>query len=342
MVSATTAVKPTRSARRRKPPYFVGVDVGGTNIKAGVVDSSGRRLSRASIKTRAAEGPGPIADRIAACVSDSIRRAKLRPERIAGVGLTSPGPLDSQAGVIITAPNLPGFENVPLRQMVGDRIGLPVVLVNDANAAAWGEFWCGAGRHVDSLVMFTLGTGIGGGIVTDGRLLIGAHDHAAEVGHQRVADGGRLCGCGQRGCLEAYASATGVVGCVVEALEAGRRSSLRRLWRNDPDALTARVVFEAADAGDALAKRIVHEAAEYLAIGVVNVMNILNPAMVVFAGGMIAAGDGFLDRIRDGVKRRAFPRPGARTRIVYSRLVESAGVIGAAGCARTVYLAGQP
>jgi glucokinase len=209
-------------------------------------------------------------------------------------------------------------------------------LQNDANAAAFGEYWAGAGRGTKSLVLFTLGTGIGCGIVIEGRLLEGRHSHGAECGHMVIQmENARLCNCGGYGHLEAYASATALVKRAVEALEGGEESSLRRFVGTD--GLTARAINEAADAGDALGRRLMRETARYLAVGAVNLMHTIDPDMILFSGGMIAAGPRFLEEIRADAAAMALPIPASKTRIAYAELGGDAGFIGAAACARVAF-----
>ncbi|MBI1917157.1 MAG: ROK family protein, partial [Planctomycetes bacterium] len=247
-------------------------------------------------------------------------------------GVATPGTMDIPAGVILDPPNLRPWQNVPVRRHVEQAFGLPTAFQNDANAAALGEFWAGAGRGVHSMVLFTLGTGVGGGIVLGGHVLTGQHSHGAELGHMKIEmTNPRQCGCGRWGCLEAYASATAVVKRAAEALQRdGGRSLLHRL----EEALTARDVFEAAAAGDALAQALVKETAFYLAVGAVNTMHTLDPDMVVFGGGMTAAGEDFLERIRLHIRELAFPVCAERTQVRYAELGSDAGFIGAAACGR--------
>ncbi|MCI0349334.1 MAG: ROK family protein, partial [Acidobacteriales bacterium] len=210
--------------------------------------------------------------------------------------------------------------------------GKPTSFQNDANAAALGEFWAGAGRDVHSLVLFTLGTGVGGGIIIGDLVLEGEHSHGAELGHMKIEmTKPRQCGCGRWGCLEAYASATAVVKRAQEALALGAPSSLQQVN------LTARDVFEAAADGDEVADTIVKETAYYLAVGATNVMHSIDPDMVVFAGGMIAAGESFLKRIQTHIHELAFPVPAARTHICYAQLGGDAGFIGAAAGGRQLH-----
>jgi glucokinase len=229
---------------------------------------------------------------------------------------------------------------VPVRQHIQDTFGVPTAFQNDANAAAFGEYWVGAGKDSQSMVLFTLGTGIGCGIVIGDRVLEGRHSHGAEVGHIKIEmTDPRQCGCGRWGCLEAYASATAVVKRAREALERDNgRSSLHAVLR-DRGQVTSREVFGAAAAGDALAAKIVEDTAWYLAVGAMNMMHTIDPDMVVFAGGMIAAGEPFLERIRGHVRELAFPVPAEKTQIRYALLGGDAGFIGAAACARQLHQA---
>ncbi len=246
--------------------------------------------------------------------------------------------MDIPAGMILDAVNMKPWKNVPVRRHIQETFALPTAFQNDANAAAYGEFWAGAGRGARSMVLFTLGTGVGGGIIVSGDdggyVVEGEHSHGAEIGHIKIEmTNPRRCGCGRLGCLEAYASATAVVARAREALAAdGDGSSLHAVLRSAKE-LTSRDVFTAAD-GDELAGRIVEETALYLAIGAMNLMHVIDPELVVFGGGMTAAGDGFLDRIRVHVRRLAFPVPAERTRIVYAQLGGDAGFIGAEACGR--------
>jgi glucokinase len=225
----------------------------------------------------------------------AVRAAGLSMGDVAAVGVATPGTMDIPAGVILDPPNLKPWQNVPVRRHVEQEFGLPTAFQNDANAAALGEFWAGAGRGTHSMVLFTLGTGVGGGIVLGGQVLTGEHSHGAEVGHIKIEmTAPRQCGCGRWGCLEAYASATAVVKRAREALD---RDAGPSSLRGRDGELTARAVFEAAAAGDALAGRLVEETAFYLGVGAVNLMHVIDPDMIVFGGGMIAAGEGFLGRI---------------------------------------------
>lgn len=317
------------------PLLFVGVDVGGSSIKAGVVDESGQPLSSVSLPTEAYKGQQHGLEQICRSAREAVAAARLGMDRIAAIGVATPGTMDIPAGLILDPPNLKPWRNVPVRQYVFDTFQLPTAFQNDANAAAYGEYWAGAGKGTHSMVLFTLGTGVGGGIIVGDRVIEGEHSHGAELGHMIIEmTKPRQCGCGRWGCLEAYASATGVVKRTRDALsEDGGRSALHGVLQTAGE-LTAEDVFDAGSAGDGLAAKIVEETAYYLAVAATNLMHSIDPNMIVFAGGMIAAGPEFLNRIRHHVHRLAFPVPAAKCEIRYAQLGGDAGFIGAAACAR--------
>ena len=320
------------------PLLFVGVDVGGTYIKGGVVDDTGRALSSVSLPTEAAQGQEHGLEQMCRTVRRAAAEAALGLDRVAAIGVATPGTMDIPAGLILDPPNLKPWRNLPARQYVQDTFGVPTAFQNDANAAAYGEYWVGAGRGTHSMVLFTLGTGVGGGIILGDVVVEGEHSHGAEVGHMKIEmTNPRQCGCGRWGCLEAYASATSVANRAREALaQDGGRSSLHAVLRSGQE-LTSREVFGAAEAGDPLADRVVEDTAFYLAVGAMNLMHIIDPDVVVLAGGMIAAGEGLLERIRGHVRKLAFPVPAAKTQIRFAELGGDAGLIGAAACARQLY-----
>lgn len=318
-------------------PFYLGVDLGGTNIKAGVVDDMGHPLSSVSRPTDAQHGPDEGVQRICQTARAAVLEAKLTLEQIKAVGVGSPGPMDLKEQIIINPHNLPGWLNLPLARLVGENLGLLAVLQNDANAAAYGEYWVGAGKGCHSMVQFTLGTGIGCGIVIGGQILEGEHSHGAEAGHQRIAlDNPRRNATGLYGSLEAYASASAVAERTREAMAGDPTTKLHALLAAG-QTLTSKLIFDLAAGGDKLCQRIVDETALYLAIGAVNLMHIIDPDIVVFSGGMIAAGAPFLEQIRHYVRENALPVPAEKTKILYAKLGTDAGFIGAAGCARSKF-----
>lgn len=308
--------------------YVVGVDLGGTNLRCAVLDDKHNVLARSDSDTRASEGYVAIIDRLAKGVLEAVAAAGLKPADILGAGVGCPGPVDAPSGIVATAPNLK-WNNVPLVAMMEERTGIKTILENDANAAGWGEFWCGAGQGCRNMVLMTLGTGVGGAIIIDGKLVTGADWGAGEIGHVVIADGGRKCGCGGRGCLEAYASATSTVARFLEALDYGWQSKLSAMPRGS---ITCAEIFSAAQAGDNLASHIVAETGRYLGLMAANLANLLNPERCVFAGGMIKAGPVLFDAIKAELHNHAFPALARRLEILPAQLGGDAGIIGAAGC----------
>ena len=330
------------SASQAQPPLFAGIDLGGTNIKVGVVDDLGRSLCRLSVPTEPEKGPEDAASRMGkAVLVKAAAQAGIEPAAIARVGLGSPGTMDIPRGRLINPVNLKGWDNFPLRDRVAAHCGLPVTFQNDANAAAYGEFWVGKGRDFHSLVLFTLGTGIGCGIIVGDLSIDGENSHGSECGHIIIdcSENARRCGCGQRGHLEAYASATAVVKRTHEALAAGRSSSLHKLLEHCRQ-LTPKMLAQEASSGDALSLEIVADTARYLGVGIVNLMHTIDPNGVLLGGAMTFGGEEsplgrqFLAWIREEVARRAFPVLAQRTVIDFASLGGDAGYIGAAGMAR--------
>lgn len=320
---------------------FAGIDLGGTNIKVGVVDDLGRSLIRLGIPTEPEKGPEDAARRMGELMVEAVRRAGLEREAIARVGLGSPGTMDIPAGRLVAPVNLKGWDNFPLRDRVAFWCGLPVTFQNDANAAAFGEYWIGRGRELHSMVLLTLGTGIGCGIIVGGRIIDGQHSHGGECGHIIIdsSDNARMCGCGRRGHLEAYASATAVIERVRDQLEIGRPSSIHGQLTHECK-LTPKLLAHEAEQGDALALEMIEETARYLGIGIASLMHTIDPSGVLLGGAMNFGGDEtalgrqFLAWVKDEVARRAFPFLTERTAIEFASLGSDAGYIGAAGLAR--------
>ena len=308
--------------------YIVGVDVGGTNIVVGTVAQDGSEiLGVGSEPTHPEQGPDAVIERIVRLARGSMGQVKGK--EIAGVGIGSPGPLNTKTGVVILTPNL-GWVNMPLRDRVASGLGLPATLDNDANCAIFGEWWRGAARGAEYVVGLTIGTGIGGGIVLHGDIYRGASDSAGEIGHMTIDSTGRRCKCGNYGCLEAYASGPAIAARAVEGVEAGAETALPRYVDGDLGKITAQVVYEAAHDGDQYALEVVRDTAKFLGAGVANVINIFNPQVVVICGGVTLAGDKLFAPLRSEVKRRAFKPAVEVCRILPGELPGTAGVWGAA------------
>jgi len=313
--------------------FIIGVDLGGTNIAAGAMPTDGtREIGMRMAPTHSEEGAEAVVDRIARMIEDVIAqtRAETGAERsdFLGVGIGSPGPLDRARGIVIVSPNL-AWRNFPLRDEVSKRVSLPAALDKDANCATLGEWWCGAAKGGRNVVGITIGTGIGGGLIFDGKLYHGSSDGAGEIGHTTIDPTGRRCKCGNYGCLEAYASGPAIAERAREELEVDGDSILLEMVEGDASRITAQIVFEASKRGDVVATQVVRDTAHFLGVGVSNLINVLNPDIVVIAGGVTQAGDLLFDPLRAEIKRRAFKSLVDACRVVPGALPLSAGVVGA-------------
>ncbi len=323
-------------------PFYWGIDIGGTGIKIGLVDHQGQTLAFQQIPTRQSEGADSAVERIGDVV-DQIHARLGTTGCVASAGLGAPGPMDLPTGYLVAPPQLPDWWNYPIRDRVAERLGLPVAFLNDANAAAFGEFWLGSGREDVSMVLLTLGTGVGGGIIVDGELVNGVNSFGSECGHIVIdpSPTAQLCVWGGgRGQLEAYASASGVVQRTRQRLTAGATSSLSGLLGGNDSELTAKKVYEAAVDGDALALEIIDETARWLGIGVTTLVHTLDPGSIVlggamnFGGSQCPIGQRFLEGIALEFKARTFDNVFAGTTIKFATLGADAGYLGVAGYAR--------
>jgi glucokinase len=313
---------------------FVGIDVGGTNIKIGLFDTELKLLSKTSVTTDADMGPEIVIDKMAQTVKDLLDEACLSLADIAAIGIGTPGPARYSEGIIIRSTNMPKFKNVPICKMLNERLGAPVVFDNDANVACWGEYVVGAGKGVEDMVFFTLGTGIGGGVVSSGELVHGCDENAAELGHMIIYPNGRSCNCGQKGCVEAYASADSTARRATEAVGGGAKSSLSKVL-DEKGKITSKDVYEQLAAGDELAKEITDGTAEALALTCINMLHATEPRRIVFTGGMIAAGDLLLSRIRHFFNQHIWTiKKEDKIEICFATLGEDTGIIGAGALAR--------
>lgn len=313
---------------------FIGIDFGGTNTKIGCFSADLKLLWKTSIPTDADMGPDIVIDRIVETIKTTAKNNNTLLDSIKAVGIGTPGPARYSQGIIIRCANLPKFTNVPIVKILKGKLGKPVILDNDANAACYGEFVAGTGKKVNNMVFFTLGTGIGSGIICEGKLIHGGGDNAAELGHTIVQMNGRLCGCGQRGCVEAYASASNTARRATEAIKAGAQSSLKAVLEKNGQ-ITSKDVYEHLAKGDELAKKITDETAEVLAVLCINALHCTEPERIVFAGGMIAAGKPLLDKIKYYFKQHVWKIKQEDTvEISFATVGEDAGIIGAAALAR--------
>ncbi len=315
---------------------YLGIDVGGTNIKLGLVDATGEVRARDQIATCEPEGAASAVERIGEACRRMVEVAGVRLEELRGAGLATPGTMDIARGWMLDPPNMPHWSRFPIRDALSSELGLPVAFLNDANAAAFGEYWVGGGANSDSLAMITLGTGVGGGLIVDGRIIHGLHSFGSEIGHMIVDPGpqARLCVWGGgRGELEAYASASAVVARAAERLSDAPQSRLAGV-----DPLTARAIYESAEAGDTLSLELIDETARILGIAITTLVHLIDPGRVLLGGAMdfggmaSPVGRRFLEGIRSEFLRRAF-RVVDQTQIEFATLGSDAGFIGAAGFA---------
>ncbi len=328
-------------------PVFLGIDLGGTNIKAGVVADDGKIIARTSVPTEREKGPDNGVARMVAATNRVLRSSDLELKQISAVGLATPGPMDIPGGTLLKPTNLPGWENFPVRQALADRLDRPTILQNDANAAAYGEYWSGSARDARSLIFYTLGTGLGGGIIIDGRIIEGMHSHGSECGHVILEiDNGRYCSSGQYGMLEAYCSGTALLRLFDEAVQSGRQSSVTdRL--DDLTPLSPLLIAEAAEQGDELSNELIIEMARCLGAGITSAVHVIDPEIVLLGGAMTFGRHGtelgrrFLQRVTEEFQGRAFPTLAREITIEYATLGGDAGFIGAAGCARRALTRGD-
>ena len=305
--------------------YRIGVDLGGTNIAVGIVNGAHQILCAASTPTEVETGPVGVADNISRCIHDALAAGSLRLEECIGVGIGSPGSCDAHRGVVRNAYNL-GWTEVPVCAMLTDRTGLPARLANDGDCAALGEVAAGAAKGAGSALLVTLGTGVGAGLVVDGHIYAGHRSLGGEFGHMKIALDGEPCTCGQRGCWEAYASATALIRQAGRAAAAHPESALNAAKKID-----GKAVFDALAAGDATAKAVVQQYAEYVGVGIVNLVNCLYPEIILLGGGVAGAGEALLGPVREYVERNIFVRdPELAPPIRGAALGNDAGIIGAA------------
>jgi glucokinase len=312
---------------------YLGIDLGGTKIAAGVVSPAGELRASVQVPTPVREGVKAVIRAMVSASRGAAKAAGVGIGHLAGAGVGAPGPVDVEAGLVVSPPNLPGWRDVALGQLLGRSLGLTVALQNDANVAGLAEYRFGAGRGCSPLVYLTVSTGIGGAVLLDGKLLSGVRGGAGEVGHIVLLPDGPLCGCGNRGCLEALASGTAVARRAREAVRQSAPSRLTERFASRPSRITAAVVADFAQAGDAESQRILSEAMEHLGRGVAGVVSLLNPERVVIGGGLSALGPALFEPVRRAVARLANGLASSSVSVVPAELGPHSGVIGAAALA---------
>ncbi len=309
--------------------YYVGIDLGGTNIVAGVVDEEYNIIAKASTKTNCPRPEKEIADDMARMAIEAVKNAKLSMDQIEWIGVGTPGIANSETGIIEYSNNL-GFKSTPMVKYIQETIDKPVFIENDANAAAYGEFVAGAAKGAKNAVCITLGTGVGGGIIIDGRIYSGSNFAGAEIGHTVIEVDGAQCSCGRKGCFEAYSSATGLIRMTKEAI-AEHPDCIMAQSEKEKGKVTARTSFDCMRAGDKYAKAVVDKYIKYLAAGITNTINIFQPDILCIGGGVCNEGDPLLLPMKELVAKEVYTRNSEKnTEIVIAKLGNDAGIIGAA------------
>lgn len=305
----------------------IGVDVGGTNVKIALVNDEGKIIYSNSIPTHAEMGYEYTINSMKDAIRELLKETKLEATDVEGIGFGFPGQIDCQKGIVRLAPNIPGWINIPIAEIIEKEFGIPTRVDNDVRTAALGELNYGAGIGCQNMVCITVGTGIGSGLVINGKLVRGASNAAGELGHIKLnMSGGPLCGCGDRGCLEAYASGPSIVAMAEEYIRGGKSTRYRELANPE---ITPYIVSVAAKEDDPVAKQIFKIMGEYIGMGLTSVVNLLNPEKIIIGGGVAAAGDILFDPIKETIAKRAMTIQKEAVEIVPAQLGNNAGVIGA-------------
>jgi len=319
----------------KQKTYALGIDLGGTKTLAAVVDvTTGEVIASERKRTNAAKGQEYVSQRIIELSTAALEAAKLPPDAgIIAVGIGAAGQIDRKNGIVVDAPNL-GVKDMPMRDILGKQFGKPVAVGNDVEVAALGEYIYGSGRGYSTFVVIFVGTGIGAGIVQNGRLYSGFTGTAGEVGHMIIQAGGRICGCGGRGCLEAYASRTAITKAIMAEIHHGRDSILASdvefQLKEGETIIRSGLLADALNHGDALVTEMITEAADYLGYGLGSVMNFYNPECIILGGGVIEAIDLLFERAVHRARITALSEPGSKTKIIRTKLGDFSGVVGAA------------
>lgn len=315
-------------ASQTSKPFVIGVDLGGTNVRAALIDRDGKIRGQARRPSLQSHPATTTLGQIAEACEEAIREGAADPSTVLGIGIGLPGIMDTVSGVCFWSPNFTHWKDVPIGATIGERLGLPTFILNDAKCAALGEYLYGAGQGAHHMVMITLGTGIGGAFVVDGKLLLGPNGSVGEVGHHTVRPNGRRCGCGNFGCWETTCARDAIIECADRKLQAGRESRLRQLAPRGE--LTPSHITQAAVEGDPVAREVLDEIGFWVGVGTANLINMLNPERFVIGGGIAQAGDLLLEPVRRTVDSRAVPLQRRTAQIVPAQLGDNAGVMGAA------------
>ncbi len=314
-------------------PLILGIDLGGTKILTAVVNAQGKILSYDDSTTPAAQGPEEVIQAILASASRALAQVGVATAELGAIGVGAPGVSNPETGILFTSPHLPGWQDVPLRDIIGKELGKKAFLINDATAAALGEFCFGAGQGAHNFIYITLSTGIGGGIIINDKIYTGAFGAAGEVGHMTIDDDGPLCDCGNRGCWETLASGTALAREARQQIKEGAKTSILDYADGDMEKVTAEVVYTAAQTGDNLAKELIARTGYYIGVGLANLVNIFNPELIVIGGGLSNIGDMLLGPAFKVAGERAFKEAYQAVRFATAELGRNSGVLGAAAFA---------
>ncbi len=310
--------------------YTIGIDLGGTNIAEGIVDENMKIIAKDSVPTNMPRSADAIAEDMASLAVSLAKKASIPMSEIKWVGIGTPGTANSNTGIIEYSCNL-NFENVPMVSMIEQKLGKKVYIENDANAAAFGEFKAGAAKDVDSAVVITLGTGIGGGVIIGGKILEGFNFAGGELGHTVIVSGGRECTCGRRGCWDPYSSATGLINLTKEAMKAHKDSVMWKIANGNLGSVNGKTAFDAMRAGDAAGSAVVKEYIAYLGCGLVNVINTFQPDVLCIGGGICKEGDTLLKPLEEIIRKERYTKYSKnQTQLCVAKLGNDAGIIGAA------------
>jgi len=312
---------------------ILGIDLGGTKILTAVANTQGKMLSRDHSITRAKEGQDVVVKSILESVGRALDQAHISAADLAAIGLGAPGLSNPETGILFTSPNLPGWKDVPLRDIIEKKLGKKAFLINDANAAAVGELYFGAGKGARNSIYITVSTGIGGGIIIDGKIYTGATGTAGELGHMVIDDEGPQCNCGNRGCWETLASGTALAREARHRIKEGAATSILKYADGKIEKINAEAIHEAAQAGDKLANELIAQTAYYLGVGLANLINIFNPEVIIIGGGLSNIGDILLEPAFKEAERRAFKQAYQAVRFARAELGRNSGVLGAAAFA---------
>jgi glucokinase len=312
--------------------FSIGCDLGGTNLRAGIVDTqTGKVNFLLSTPTLAREGHQAVIERMVGLFEDVISRSGIAKSEVIGIGIGVPGVLDPDKGLVLFLPNFfGGWKNIQLSKIINASLGFPVYLINDVRSITMGEWKFGAGKGAFSMICFAVGTGIGGGVVVNNNLVMGINGTAGELGHTMVDPDGPQCGCGNHGCLEAYASGPAIAAMGIKAVIQGRTTLIGEMVGYDLNMITPQIIAEAANKGDLIAKEIYKHVGKLIGIAAVNIALATGPERIVIGGGVASAGELLLEPIRRTIQERIFVMPKERIKIVQAELGDEAGILGSA------------